>query len=219
MYGLSRYSICSDSTAQDPAVGVPPHDVDNSLKKQQKLLGCTARALSKGLERMERPLASNQEIANKIVDENVRNQLLDAVDVMQTDAVAPLGHALRYLASGFNDISFKRRDLAAAQINNKGLQQQVKAATLGLDTFFKEDINQALTTAASQQQQQALTSALRRGSSYRQSDDRQRERRDRSRSQMRRDRYRPRQRSSRPFKRGPSRGGTSRGGCGSGRRR
>ena len=43
---------------------------DNALKKQQKLLGCTARALSKGLERMERwliPLASVQELANSMV--------------------------------------------------------------------------------------------------------------------------------------------------------
>ena len=116
---------------------------------------------------MERPRASVQEIANSIEDNNIRNQIgCHAVDAMQTDAVAPLGHALRYLASGFNDLSFKRRELAAAQIRDKALQQQVKSATLGLETFFKDNITQALTTATSRQQQQALTSALRRGSSY-----------------------------------------------------
>ena len=170
---------------------------------------------------MERPLASVQELANSVEDDVIRNQLLDAVDVMQTDAFVPLGHALRYLASGFNEVTFKRREMAAAQIRDKGLQQQVKAAALGFDTFFKDDITPALTTAVNRQQQQALTSALRRGGLYtgRHSHDRQRERRDRSRSPVRRDRDRPRARSSRPFKRGPSRGGTSRSGRGAGRRR
>ena len=101
---------------------------------------------------------------------------------MQTDAVAPLGHALRHLASEFNEITFKRRELAGNAIRDKSLQQQVKAAILGFEFFFKGDISHTLATAASRQQ--ALTSALRhRGSSYsRPSEDRQRDRHERPRS-------------------------------------
>ena len=147
---------------------------------------------------------------------------MDAVDLIQTDAVAPLGHAFRYLASGFNDITFKRRELAANSIRDKALQQQVKSAALGFETYLKEDISQALSTAASRQQQQALTSALRQrrsGYSNRPAEDRQRERRDRPRSRSPSSRNRARLRSSRLIRRGPLRGGTSRGGRGNSRRR
>ena len=207
---------------EDLLLSVQQWQTDNALKKQQRLLGSTARALLKGLERMERPLACVQELADKIESDDVKGQLYDAVELMQTDAVVPLGHALRYLASGFNEITFKRRELAANAIRDKSLQQQVKAATLGFESFFKEDLSHTLATAASRQQQQALTSALRhRGSSYsRPSEDRQRDRheRPRSRSPARRDRARHRPRSSRPFRRSPSWGGSSRGWQGGGRR-
>ena len=181
------------------------------MKKQQRLLGNTARAFSTGLERMERPLACVKEVADQIEDNEVRAKLMDAVDIIQTDAVAPLGHALRFLASGVNEITFKRRELAATSIRHNALQQQVKSAALGFETFFKDDISQVLSTAASRQQQQALTSALhQRGSGYsnRPVEERQCERRDRPRSHSPPRRERARPRSSRPFRRGPSRGGT-----------
>ena len=40
---------------QDLPLSVQQWQTDNALKKQQRLFGSTARALSKGLERMERP--------------------------------------------------------------------------------------------------------------------------------------------------------------------
>ena len=185
---------------------------DNTMKKQQKLLGLTARALAKGLETMEQPLATISDIDDTLLTET-RNRLLDAVDMVQTDAVAPLGHSLRFLASGFNDISFRRRDLAISGITDKALQMQVKAALLGMEHFFKEDISPALAVFASRQQQSALTSALRqRGSvpyNNRLADDHRRNDRVRSRSQ-RRDRARQNNQNW-PFRRGSSRGGTSRG--------
>ena len=159
---------------------------DNTMKKQQKLLGLTARALAKGLETMEQPLATISDIDDTLLTET-RNRLLDAVDMGQTDAVAPLGHSLRFLASGFNDISFRRRDLAISGIRDKALQMQVKAALLGMEQLFKEDISPALAVFASRQQQSALTSALRqRGSvpyNNRPADDHRRNDRVRSRSQ------------------------------------
>ena len=64
---------------QDLPLSVQQWQTDNALKKQQRLFGSTARALSKGLERMERPLACVQELADKIDSDDVRGQLNDAV--------------------------------------------------------------------------------------------------------------------------------------------
>ena len=175
---------------------------DNTMKKQQKLLGLTARALAKGLETMEQPLVTISDIADTLPTET-RNKLLDAVDMIQTDAVAPLGHSLRFLASGFNNISFRRRDLAVSGIRDKALQMQVKAAPLGMEQFFKEDISPALAVSASRQQQSALTSALRHKGSApyhnRPADDHRYNDRARSRS-PRRDRARQSSSQNRPFK-------------------
>ena len=56
---------------------------------------------------------------------------------------------------------FFRRKLLAV-MKDRILQQQVKNTPLDINTFLKEDLSVALTSATSQQQQQGFTSALRR---------------------------------------------------------
>ena len=135
---------------------------DNHAKKQQRVISSTACALCKGLKMLESPLACVQEIADTLPSDT-RAQLLDAVDIIQSDAAAPLGHALRYLSCSFNELSFKRHEVAATTIKDKAVQQQVRSATLGFESFFKEYISPALAILANRQQQDTLTSALRQG--------------------------------------------------------
>ena len=185
---------------------------DSTLKKQQNLLGRTACALSRGLETMEALLENLTRIADTL-PADTRARMIEEISRVQSEALAPIGRAMRFLASGFNDITFRRHDAVVTGIRDPVLQQQVKNAPLGMDQFFRHDVSSAIASATDRQQQNALTAALRHkpASTGRR---REQDRRPRSRSPMRRDRDSG-SRSRRPFKRGSSRrGGTSRGGRG-----
>ena len=185
---------------------------DYTLKKQQNLLGRTACALSRGLETMEAPLENLASIADTL-PADTRARMLEEFSKVQSEALAPIGHAMRFLASGFNDITFKRRDPVVTGIRDPVLQQQVKNAPLGMDQFFRYDVSSAIASATNRQQQNALTAAIRHkpANSGRR---REQDRSPRSRSPLRGDRDSGHL-SRRPFKRGSSRrGGTSRSGRG-----
>ena len=113
---------------------------DYTLKKQQNLL---ERALSRGLETMEAPLENLASIADTL-PADTRAKMLEEFSKVQSEALAPIGHAMRFLASGFNDITFKRRDPVVTGIIDPVLQQQVKNAPLGMDQFYRYDVSSAI---------------------------------------------------------------------------
>ena len=130
---------------------------DAAIKKQQKAMGVTAAALSKGLEMMEAPMMEISAIAEASLVPEHRERLLEAIGVIQSDAMAPVGHALRFLAAGFNDLAIKRRELVANAVKDKRLQSQLRSYPLGFDSFYKEDVSGLLTAAATRQTQYSLT--------------------------------------------------------------
>ena len=134
-----------------------------ALKKQQRSLGLTAMALTKGLEMIEAPMKDVSSIANSLPHEEHKHNLLNAVHMIQEEALAPVGHALRFMAAGYNDLAIKRRDASAQAVRDRILQQQLKSTPLGFDSFLKKDISSILQTATARQQHQALTSAIRGG--------------------------------------------------------
>ena len=85
---------------------------DNTLKQQQSMLGRTACALLKGLHLMEPPLEELARIAETLPDD-ARARILEQVDSLQNETLAPVGHTMRCLAQGYNDLSFRssRRNL------------------------------------------------------------------------------------------------------------
>ena len=62
--------------------------------------------------------------------------VLDAVSKVQSEALAPIGHTMRFHASSFNDIMFCRPEAVVADIWDSVLQQQVENAQLGME-FLK----------------------------------------------------------------------------------
>ena len=129
--------------------------------------------------------------------------ILELVDSLQNEALAPVGHTMRYLAQGYNDLSFRRRDAVVAGIRDPILQQQIKATPLGMSTFFKEDVSRDIDTSAQRHQQNVLTAAIRHRSAATATRNTHQAR---SRSPVRcdRDQLQPRRR---PFGRGSSSGG------------
>ena len=67
---------------------------------------------------------------------DTRARVLDVVSKVQSDALAPIGHTMRFLASSFNDIMFRHPDAVVADIWDSVLQQQVENAQLGME-FLK----------------------------------------------------------------------------------
>ena len=55
---------------------------------------------------------------------------------------------MRFLASGFNDLAYKRRDAVVSHLKDPILQQRLKGATLGIDTFFKDDMDKKIDLAS-----------------------------------------------------------------------
>ena len=134
---------------------------DSALKKQQRVFGVVAQALSRGLDMMEKPLNQINHMTEMIEDTEVRQQIRSSAERIQEEALTPVGHLSRYLAANFNDIAFRRREAAASAARNKVLQQQLRSKPLGFDSFFKEDPSSMITAAAGRQQQSALTNAIR----------------------------------------------------------
>ena len=134
---------------------------DAAIKKQQKAMGVIAAALSKGLEMMKAPMMEISAIAEASLIPEHRERLLEAVGVIQSDAMPPVGHALRFLAAGFIDLAIKRRELVANAVKDKLLQSQLRSCPLGFDSFYKEDVSGLLTAAVTRQTQYSLTSAIR----------------------------------------------------------
>ena len=96
---------------------------------------------------MESPLTELARIADSLPDD-ARARILEQVDSLQNEALAPVGHTMRYLAQVYNDLSFRRRDAVVAGIRDPILQQQIKATPLGMSTFFKEDVSRDIDTSA-----------------------------------------------------------------------
>ena len=124
-------------------------------------MGITAAALSKGLDLMEAPMAEITEIAEAFPVPEHKERLLEAISQVQGEAMTPIGHALRFLAAGYNDVAMKHRELMANAGSDKLLQQQLRGRQLGFTSFFKEDTTAILTAAAARQNQRQLTSAIR----------------------------------------------------------
>ena len=108
---------------------------------------------------MESPLEELARIADTLPD-NARTRILEQVDSLQTEALAPVRHTMIYLAQGYNELSFWRRDAVVAGIRNPILQQQIKATPLGMNTFFKEDVSHDIDTSVQRHQQSVLTAGI-----------------------------------------------------------
>ena len=134
---------------------------DGLLRKQQRVFGVTAQALSRGLGLMEEPLQNIKHMCELIGDEEVRQRIEESVDLIANEALGPVGHSLRFLASGFNDTAYKWKEAAASAVKDTILQQQIRAKPLGFTSFFKDNPDQMIAAAATRQQQRALTSAIR----------------------------------------------------------
>ena len=143
-------------------ISQPQWTVDVALKKQQRFMGITAAVLSKGLDLMEAPMAEITEIAEASPVLEHKERLLEAISQVQGEAMTPIGHVLRFLAAGYNDVAMKRRELLANAVSDKFLQQQLRGRQLGFTSFFKEDTTAILTAAAARQNQRQLTSDSRR---------------------------------------------------------
>ena len=77
------------------------------------LLRMTVCVLSRGLETLEDPLKNLSSVA-ELLPAAEREWVMESVSHIQTDVPAPFCHAMRFVASGFNDLAFHRRDTAVA---------------------------------------------------------------------------------------------------------
>ena len=117
---------------------------DVGMRKQQRSYGITALALSKGLELMEGPISQLTQLPESLPDEDARSRMYEAIQNIQNEALAPVGHALRFLASNYNDLAIRRKDMAIYHVKDAILQQQLKTQQLGFSSFFKEDVSALL---------------------------------------------------------------------------
>ena len=92
--------------------------------------------MPKGLEMMEAPMMEISAIAEASLVPEHRERLLEAIGVIQSDAMGPVGHALRFLAAGINDLAIKRRESVANAVQDKLLQSQLHNCPLGFDSFL-----------------------------------------------------------------------------------
>ena len=168
---------------------------DGALRKQQRDMGLIAHALTTGLEDLERASNHLMRACDDMFDEDAKNRVLEAHKEMTQAATHPLGHALRLLASRFNDLSQKRRNHLAGSTADKVLAQQIKQTPLGFDSLLDASLQPAIDASATRRQQDLLSAALR--NNVRQP------RRERSRSPVRRDSQQHQPRSSyQPFRQG-----------------
>ena len=84
---------------------------------------------------MEAPLKDVSSVASSVPREEDRHSLLNVLQRIQEEALAPVGHALRFMADGYNDLAVKRRDASAQAVRDRILQQQLKSTLLGFDSF------------------------------------------------------------------------------------
>ena len=81
----------------------------------------TACVLSKRLEQLEALLCDLTGVAH-LPPLAERERVLAAVAVSNIEALAHVGHTLRFLAVGFNDHAFRRRDAAVNVYRDRILQ-------------------------------------------------------------------------------------------------
>ena len=72
----------------------------------------------------------------------------------------PLGHALRILASKFNDVANHRRTALAMSSSDRVLSQLVKTTTLGFDSVLASSLELVIHASSFRRQQDILMAAL-----------------------------------------------------------
>ena len=94
----------------------------------------------------------------------MKDRLLQAHREVTQASTHPLGHALRIIASKFNDIANQRRAALASTTNDQVLAQQIRATPLGFDSLLANSLQPAIQASSSRRQQDLLMAALRSNS-------------------------------------------------------
>jgi hypothetical protein len=125
---------------------------DEVYAKRQNALGTVARAVTRGLVYLEKVVQDLSALEDP--------RLTAPADDLKEKATVPLAHALRLLASEFNEIAFKRCENAAASVPDERLKKELRRLKPGFDTVFEEPIVEKVEAAENRSQRRLLQEAL-----------------------------------------------------------
>ena len=151
------------------------------LRRRQKDLGIIAHALTTGLDDLEGASKHLLSAVDDLEEGPIKDRILEAHREVTQASTHPLGHALRILASKYNDVANQRRIALAMTSSDRVLSQLIKTTPLGFDSLLASSLQPAIQASSSRRQQDMLMAAL--GSNSRAP---RPARRDRSRSPVRR---------------------------------
>ena len=137
---------------------------DGLLRRTQRDMGVIAHALTTGLDDLEGAANHLISATNELEEGPVKDRLLQAHREVTQASTHPLGHALRIIASKFNDIANQRRAALASTTNDQVLAQQIRATPLGFDSLLANSLQPAIQVSSSRRQQDLLMAALRSNS-------------------------------------------------------
>ena len=149
---------------------------DATLRRRQKDLGIIAHALTTGLDDLEGASKHLLSAVDDLEEGPIKDRILEAHREVTQASTHPLGHALRILASKFNDVANQRRTALATTSSDRVLSQ--------FDSLLASSLQPAIQASSSRRQQDMLMAALRSNSRAPRP-----ARRDRSRSPVRRPHY------------------------------
>ena len=154
---------------------------DATLRRRQKDLGIIAHALTTGLDDLEGASKHLLSAVDDLEEGPIKDRILEAHREVTQASTHPLGHALRILASKFNDVAKQRRTALETTSLDRVLSQLIKTTPLGFDSLLASSLQPAIQASSSRRQQDMLMAALRSNSRASRP-----ARRDRSRSPVRR---------------------------------
>ena len=154
---------------------------DATLRQRQKDFGIIAHALTTGLDDLEGASKHLLSAVDDLEEGPIKDRILEAHREVTQASTHPLGHALRILASKYNDVANQKRTALAMTSSDSVLSQLIKTTPLGFDSLLDLSPQPAIRASSSRRQQDMLMAALRSNTRAPKPT-----RRDRSRSPVRR---------------------------------
>ena len=137
---------------------------DATLRQRQKDLGIIAHALTTGLDDLEGASKHLLLAVDDLEEGPIKDRILEAHREVTQASTHPLGHALRILASKFNDVANQMKTALAMTSSDRVLLQLIKTTPLRFDSLLASSLQPAIQASSSRRQQDMLMAALRSNS-------------------------------------------------------
>ena len=139
------------------SLGNRAQDDNNRLSSRQKKIGAVGHSVVKGLALLNQTAKDLHQVP---IEAESKAAILPLISKLKEEVAQPLGHALRMLASEFNELGFRRRHICIDSVKDAQAKSDLKDIPMTSDRLFDKGVDSVMEQASKRQEKQLLAQVL-----------------------------------------------------------